>query len=84
MIKVTVGTTFERQDVIVPEATTLNSAVEQAVALNPKVAPALTSKGFTLNGVALRRPNGDLDRTFEEYGLSGRAQLLAVKDNQNA
>ena len=78
MIKVTIGTTMNRKDVIVPESTTLWAAVEQA-----GIIPA-TSDGFTLNGVPVRKSRGELDRTFEDYGLSGRAMLLAVKDSQNA
>lgn len=81
MLQAVIGSTMNRTTVIVPEATKLADAIEMATASGITLEQNET---FTLNGVSLRRSRGDLDRTFADYGVTGRATLVSVKDSQNA
>lgn len=78
MLKVTVGTSMNRKDMLLPENTTLADAIAVS-----EITPT-SNESFTLNGTPLKRSNGDLDRTFADYGLTNRAVLLSVKNSQNA
>ena len=79
MLQAVIGSTMNRTTVIVPETTTLDEAINMATASGITLEQNET---FTLNGVSLRR--GDLGRTFADYGVTGRATLVSVKDSQNA
>lgn len=78
MLKLTVGTSINRKDMLVPENTTLEAAIAAS-----EITPT-SNESFTLNGEPLKRSNGDLGRTFADYGITNRAVLLSVKDSQNA
>lgn len=77
MLQVVVGTTLNRTTILVPENTTLEAAIAQS-------GIAMPGDDFTLNGIAVKRTRGELDRTFADYGASGRVNLIAVKQSQNA
>lgn len=81
MLQAVIGSTMNRTTVIVPETTTLDEAINMATASGIALEQNET---FTLNGVSLRRSRGDLGRTFADYGVTGRATLVSVKDSQNA
>jgi len=74
MIKVTIGTTLERETVIVDPGKTLRSAIEEA-------GIDYTSGTMQLDGAALRP--GDLDRTFASFDITDKCFLLNVVKADN-
>lgn len=75
MIKVTVGNNTERKAVIVSAGTTLRSVLEEN--------DIDYSRGaITLDGATLR--GGELDKTFEDFGIAERCYLLSVAKADNA
>ena len=75
MLKVTVGDNVERKSVIIDENTTLRSCLE---ANNVDYSRGTTS----LDGSTLAP--GDLDKTFKQFGISGKCYLLSVVKADNA
>lgn len=75
MIKVTVGTTVKRESVIVDEQTTLKQVLEDA-------GVDYSRNVMNLDGASLAP--GDLDRTFEDFGIVERCFLLGVVKADNA
>ena len=81
MLQVTCGNTVNRTTVLVPETTTLDEVITMATQ-NGIVLDQ--NEAFSLNGNAVKRSRGDLDHTFADYGVTGRATLTSVKQSQNA
>lgn len=81
MLQAVIGNTMNRTTVLIPESTTLADAIDMAT--NAGIVLDQT-EAFTLNGVSLKRSRGELDRTFADYGVTGRATLVSVKNSQNA
>ncbi len=75
MIKVTVGNNLKRETVIVDSATTLRDCLEDA---GVDYSRTIT----TLDGATLGA--GDLDKTFDDFGIRDRAYLLGVVKQDNA
>ena len=75
MIKVTVGNNVNRQSVIVPASTTLREVLE-----NNSI--DYSRGAITLDGATLRA--GELDKTFEDFGIGERCYLLSVAKADNA
>lgn len=75
MIKVTVGDTLNRTQVVVPETDTIRSVLD-ANNIN------YSKSGATLDGAALRA--GDMDKTFADFGITGECYLIAVTKTENA
>ena len=75
MIKVTVGSNFSRNTVIVDSDTTLRQVLEDN--------GVDYTRGMTnLDGAMLGA--GDLDKTFEDFGITARCYLLNVIKQDNA
>ncbi len=81
MLQVVTGNTMNRTTLMVSEDSTLSSVIDQATQSGIVFDQ---NESFTLNGIALKRSRGDLDRTFGEYGATGRVTLVSVKNSQNA
>ena len=75
MIKVTVGNNVKRESVIVEATTTLRSVLEEA-------GVDYTKGVMHLDGSSLNA--GDLDRTFEDFGIAEKCFLLNVVKADNA
>lgn len=75
MIKVTVGNNVKRESVIVEKSATLRSVLEEA-------GIDYTRGMMHLDGSSLNP--GDLDRTFESFGISEKCFLLNVVKADNA
>ena len=75
MIKVTVGNNLKRETVIVDSETTLRDCLEEA-------GVDYTRGMTTLDGSALGA--GDLDKTFDDFGIKERTFLLNVVKADNA
>lgn len=75
MIKVTVGNNVHRESVIIDGTTTLRQVLEEANV-------DYTRGGIHLDGVTLMP--GDLDRSFEDFGITEKAFLLQVVKTDNA
>lgn len=75
MIKVTVGNNLKRETAIVDSQTTLRDCLEEA--------GIDYTRGFTtLDGATLAA--GDLDKTFDDFGIKERTFLLNVVKADNA
>lgn len=75
MIKVTVGNNMKRETVMVAKTQTLRKTLEEA-------GIDYTKGMTTLDGSTLQP--GDIDKTFEELGISEKAFLLNVVKADNA
>lgn len=75
MIKVTVGNNVKREAVIIDENTTLRSCLE-ANGVN------YTRGVMHLDGSSLNP--GDLDKTFQQFGITEKCFLLNVVKADNA
>lgn len=75
MIKVTVGNNLKRETIIVDSQTTLRDCLEGA-----EIDYSRTTT--MLDGMALAA--GDLDKTFDDFGIKDRAYLLGVVKQDNA
>lgn len=75
MIKVTVGNNVKRESVIVDADTTLRDVLEDA-------GIDYTRGTMHLDGSSLQA--GDLDRTFEDFGITEKCFLLNVVKADNA
>lgn len=76
MIQVTVGNNVKRDKVIVEETTTLRQVLEDAEI------PYASGGVIHLDGCTLNP--GDLDKTFEQLGITQRCYLLQVTKVDNA
>lgn len=75
MIKVTVGNNVKRSNVVVSETETLRNVLEEN--------GIDYTRGITnLDGASLGA--GDLDKTFEDFGITDRCFLLNVVKADNA
>lgn len=75
MLEVTIGNNLKREKVIVPPSTTLREVLEQH--------DVDYTRGLTnLDGATLSP--GDLDKTFEELGVTSKCYLLNVVKADNA
>lgn len=75
MIKVTIGNNVKRESVIIDEATTLRTALEDA-------GVDYTRGTMHLDGSSLQP--GDLDKSFADFGIKDKAFLLNVVKADNA
>lgn len=75
MIKVIVGNNVKRNTVIVDSATTLRSVLEDA-------GIDYTTGVMHLDGCSL--VPGDLDKTFEQFGITEKCFLMSVVKADNA
>lgn len=75
MIKVTIGSNLSRSTVIIPRSTTLRQALEDN---GVEYSYGTTS----LDGATLKA--GDLDKTFDSFGVGDRAYLITVQKMDNA
>lgn len=75
MVKVTVGTNMDRQTVIVDASTTLREVLEDA-------GVEYARGGLHLDGVSLIP--GDIDKSFEQFGITDKCYLLQVTKTDNA
>lgn len=75
MIKVVVGNNVRRETVIVESSATLRSVLEDA-------GVDYTRGTMHLDGASLNP--GDLDKTFEEFGIAEKCFLLNVVKTDNA
>ena len=75
MIKVTVGNNVKREAVIIDENTTLRSCLEANGVY-------YTCCGMHLDGSSLNP--GDLDMTFQQFGITEKCFLLNVVKADNA
>ena len=75
MIKVTVGNNLKRETTIVDGDTTLRNVLEEA-------GVDYTRGITTLDGATLAA--GDLDKTFDDFGIAERTFLLNVVKADNA
>ena len=75
MIKVTVGSNFSRNTVIVDSDTTLRQVLEDN---GVDYTRGMTNLDGAMLGV------GDLDKTFEDFGITERCYLLNVIKQDNA
>ena len=75
MVKVTVGNNVKRNSVIVPGNTTLRAVLEQE-------GIDYTRGVMHLDGSSLQA--GDLDKTFEQFGITEKCFLLNVVKADNA
>lgn len=75
MLKVVVGNNVKRETVIVDSSVTLRSVLED-------VGIDYTRGTMHLDGSTLQP--GDLDKTFEEFGIAERCYLLNVVKADNA
>ena len=75
MIKVTVGNNVKREAVIIDENTTLRSCLEAN-------GVDYTRGVMHLDGSSLNR--GDLDKTFQQFGITEKCFLLNVVKADNA
>ena len=75
MIKVTVGNNVKRNSVIVPGNTTLRAVLEQE-------GIDYTRGNMHLDGSSLNP--GDLDKTFNDFGITEKCFLLNVVKADNA
>lgn len=75
MIKITVGNNVKRETVIIDSATTLREVLENS-------GISYETSVLHLDGASLRP--GDLDKTFEDFGITEKAFLLAVQKADNA
>ena len=75
MITVKVGSNTTRKTAVVPSDTTLRKALDDN-GVNYSTA------AVHLDGVPLN--HGDLDKTFEDMGITSNCYLLAVVKTQNA
>lgn len=69
MIRVTVGNTVKRENVIVNSNTTLRKVLEDA-------GIDYTKGGLNLDGSTLNA--GDIDKTFADFGVTEKCFLLQV------
>lgn len=74
-INVTVGNNVKRENVLVDDSTTLRSLLEEA-------GVDYTRGAMQLDGATLMP--GDIDKTFADFGITGRAYLLGVQKADNA
>lgn len=81
MLQAIVGNTTDRRTLMVTEDTTLAQAIDMAAGEGVVFDQ---TEMFTLNGTSVKRSRGDLDHTFGELGITGRAYLASVKNSQNA
>lgn len=75
MVKVTIGNNVKRESVIIDEGTTLRTALEDA-------GVDYTRGVMHLDGSSLNP--GDLDRSFESFGITEKCFLLNVVKADNA
>ncbi len=75
MIRVTVGNTVKRENVIVNSNTTLRKVLEDA-------GIDYTKGGLNLDGSTLNA--GDIDKTFADFGVTEKCFLLQVVKADNA
>ena len=75
MIKVTIGNNVKRTTEILDASTTLRSALESAEI-------DYTKGMMNLDGSPLSP--GDLNKTFEDFGITGKCYLLNVVKADNA
>lgn len=75
MVKITVGNNLKRETAIVDSETTLRSCLEEA-------GVDYTRGITTLDGATLGA--GDLDKTFDDFGIKEKAFLLNVVKADNA
>lgn len=75
MVKVTVGNNVKRESVIVPGSSTLRSVLEDKNI-------DYTRGTMHLDGSTLQP--GDLDKTFESFGITEKCFLLNVVKADNA
>ena len=75
MIKVIVGNNVKKESVIVEGTATLRQVLEDA-------GVDYSRGGVHLDGTTLRP--GDLDKTFNDFGIVEKAFLLAVQKQDNA
>ena len=75
MVKITVGNNLKRETVIVENETTLREVLEEA-------GIDYTRGITTLDGATLAA--GDLDKSFQDFGIAERAFLLNVVKADNA
>lgn len=75
MVKVTVGNNVKRESVIVDGSTTLRTVLEDA-------GVDYTKGVMHLDGSSLNP--GDLDKTFESFGITEKCFLLNVVKADNA
>lgn len=75
MIKVTIGNNVKRESVIIDENTTLRTVLEDS-------GIDYTRGIMHLDGASLAP--GDLDRTFESFGVTEKCYLLNVVKADNA
>lgn len=75
MVKVTVGNNVKRNSVIVPGNTTLRAVLEQE-------GIDYTRGNMHLDGSSLNP--GDLDKTFNDFGITEKCFLLNVVKADNA
>lgn len=75
MIKVTLGNNVKRETKVVPESSTLREVLENTgIDYNTGV--------MHLDGATLQP--GDIDKTFQEFGIKDRCFLLNVVKADNA
>ena len=75
MVKVVVGNNVKRETVIVDSATTLRTVLEDAG--NDYTKGVMHLDGSSLNP-------GDLDKTFDQFGITEKCFLLNVVKADNA
>ncbi len=75
MLKVTVGNNVNRESVIISGDTTLREVLDNA-------GIDYSRGATTLDGTTLRP--GDLDKTFNDFGIAERCYLLSVTKTDNA
>ena len=75
MVKVLVGTSTEKQNVVVPESKTLKETLQENN-VDYSVAQVYLD-GATLN-------SGELEKTFEDFDIKEECMLIAVVKQANA
>lgn len=75
MVKITIGNNVKRSTVLVPKTATLRATLEQA-------GIDYTRGTMHLDGAPLQP--GDLDKTFDDFGIVEKAFLLQVVKADNA